>query len=402
MNSLAVNKMKIFISLSQMREIGGITPSALNLLNEISVSHDITLCVLGYMSPQKTIPEKVKVIMGSSWWYDCKTPRSKLKYKKLFCRIRGTIRRILTRILGQEFMLSKVVHQIKVLDEYDIAIAYTNNIYKDGVLSYGGDYDVVLKSVKAKKKIAWVHNDPLKVGFSHDLCIKMFECFDSIVCVSKDNKRILDYICPEYASKTYFVYNMYNISQIRNMSKEEANPYLTSDKQYHFVTVARLDNHQKRMDRIVKVCDKLRNEGYYNFDWTVIGEGCDRQVLEDSVKKLNLKNLFFLGLKVNPFPYVLYADVSLLVSAYEGYSMTVKEAQVLGTPTIITRYDSAEESMTDGCEGIICDNSTNGVYQALKTVLEHPECLERYRYYLKEHPVTNELAIRQFNEVIAK
>ena len=392
--------MKIFISLSQMKEIGGITPSTLNLLNEISDSHDITLCVLGYKSSQKSIPAKVKVIKGSSWWYDCKTPRSKLKYKNYFCKVRGALRRILTRFLGQEFMISQAVHQIKAPDEYDVAIAYSNNIYKDGVLGYGGDYDVVLKSVKAKKKVAWVHNDPLKLGFNHDLCIKMFKEFDSIVCVSKDNKRILDDICPEYTSKSFVVYNMYNINQIKKMSKEVANPYLTSDKVYHFVTVARLDNHQKRIDRIVRVCDKLRNDGYDNFDWTVLGEGSDRQLLEESVKELNIQNLFFIGIKINPYPYVLHADASLLVSAYEGYSMTVKEAQVLGTPTIITNYDSATEAMTDGCEGIICENSTEGVYQALKTILEHPECLNRYRHYLEEHPITNDLALKQFNEVI--
>lgn len=383
-----------------MKEIGGITPSTLNLLNEISDSHDITLCVLGYMSPQKSIPAKVKVIKGSSWWYDCKTPRTKLEYKNLFYRIRGSIRRILTRYLGQEFMISQAVRQIRVPDEYDVAIAYTNNIYNGGVLSYGGDYDVVLKSVKARKKIAWVHNDPVKVGFNHELCIKMFKDFDAVVCVSKDNKRILDDICPEYTVKTFAVYNMYNINQIKKMSKEESNPYLTSDKEYHFITVARLDNHQKRIDRIVKACDRLRNEGYTNFDWTVLGDGGDRQQLEQSVRDLGIQNLFFLGLKINPYPYVLHADASLLVSAYEGFGMTVKEAQLLGTPTIITNYDCATEVMSNGCEGIICENSTKGVYLALKSVLDHPECLKKYRHYLEEHPITNELALSQFNEVI--
>lgn len=384
-----------------MKEIGGITPSTLNLLNEISDSHDVTLCVLGYWSPQKTIPAKVKIIKGSSWWYDCKTPRNKLKYANLFCRIRGFARRVLVRCLGQEFMISQAVRQIKAPEEYDVAIAYTNNIYRDGLLSYGGDNDVVLKRVNAKKKIAWIHNDPVKVGFNHDLCIKMFEEFDSVVCVSKDNKRILDDLCPEYASKTFVVYNMYNIRQIRIMSKEGSNPYMCSEKKYHFVTVARLDNHQKRIDRIVKVCDKLRKDGYNNFDWTVLGDGGDRKKIEQSIKDLNISNLYLLGLKINPYPYVLHADASILVSEYEGYGMTVKEAQVLGVPTIITRYDAAYEVMTDGCEGIICDNSTEGVYQAVKSVLDHPERLARYRQYLEEHPVTNKQALKQFNEVIA-
>lgn len=393
---------KIFICVSQLKEIGGITPSILNLLNEIGSLHDVTLCILGYRSTVKEVPSNIHIVKGSSWLYDCKTPRYKLKYRNLNEKIRGVCRRLLRKLFGLEYVLGKVAAEIKKNNNhvvYDVAIAYTNNLYNSGVLTYGGDYDVVLKSVESKKKLAWIHNDPIRCGFSHDICLEVFKNFDAIVCVSKDNKRLLDELCPEYSYKSLVVYNMYDIQRIKRMSREGENPFCNK-KSFHFVTVARIDNHQKRIDRIVSVCERLITEGYNDFDWTIVGDGGDRAMIQKAINEKGLQNLFLVGLKTNPYPYMLYADATLLVSEYEGYGMTVKEAQVLGTPTIITNYDCAYEVMTDGCEGIICENSTQGVYDAVKTLLDNPKKLGFYKKYLKEHPVNNELSLRQFNEAV--
>lgn len=394
-------KKKVFISVYQIRDIGGITPSFLNLLNVIANLYDVTVCVLGYCSPNKQIPSNVKVLNGSSWYYDCCVPLSDVTYPNVFLRIRGYFRRIMKKIFGLEFVMQQMAKELKHDVQYDAAIAYANNIYNTkGMVVSAGDYDAVLRGINAKRKIAWLHNDPFKVGFTHEICLNVFKDYDAVVCVSKDNKRLLDSICPEYANKSYAVYNMFDLQRIKDMSVSEKNPYVGSNKSIHFVTVARLDNSQKRIDRIVAVCSRLLKEGYDNFDWTLVGKGNDRETIENTIKKEGISNLHLVGLKYNPYPYVLHASASVLTSLYEGYSMTVKEAQVLGTPTIITNYDSAYEAVTNGCEGVICENSTEGVYKAIKTILEKPEILQTYRNNLREHPVTNEVALQQFKEVI--
>ena len=52
--------------------------------------------------------------------------------------------------------------------------------------------------------------------------------------------------------------------------------------------------------------------------------------------------------------------------------MTVTEAQILGVPCIVTDYSSAREQVCDGLDGIITENSTEGIVSALRRVMDDP------------------------------
>ena len=108
------------------------------------------------------------------------------------------------------------------------------------------------------------------------------------------------------------------------------------------------------------------------------------------------------GLQSNPYPYIKYADAFVLTSQYEGYPMTIKEAQILEVPTLITNYGSSEESVQNGKDGLICDNSLDGVYTMIKNVLDHPNILVDLKKYLIKNPVTNKKALEQFYDVCKK
>ena len=60
-------------------------------------------------------------------------------------------------------------------------------------------------------------------------------------------------------------------------------------------------------------------------------------------------------------------------------------------------FSSSSSSVVENdITGMICDNSTEGVYQMMKQVLLSPAILEKYRKNLKEHPITNDVALKQF------
>lgn len=393
--------MKIFLSVIMIRDIGGIAPSTLNLLNEIKNDHEITLCVLAYKSPNKEIPSGINVIPESEWIRDCCAPREFLYNQNSFQKIIRTYRRTIKRLFGLDYILSKATREMqkRVTDEYDVAIAFANDIFSNGKHVFGADNTIVEKAIKAKKKIAWIHNDLSKTGYNPNICERVYRNFDSVVCVSKDNQRILNNMYVSGASKTTTVYNMFNIDLIKSMALSEDNPFYDSSK-IHFITVARIDD-QKRIDRIVKVCRKLKMEGYANFDWTVIGDGVNKKNIERDIKKYNIENIYMLGTKKNPYPYMLHADASVLSSAYEGYSMTVIESQILCTPTIVTNYESAYEAVVSGKNGYICDNSTEGLYNMIKIIVNDPKLLEPCKKYLKCHPFSNSVALQQFNSIIS-
>lgn len=41
---------------------------------------------------------------------------------------------------------------------------------------------------------------------------------------------------------------------------------------------------------------------------------------------------------MNPYPYIKACDIYVQPSRYEGKAVTVREAQILGKPVVITRF----------------------------------------------------------------
>ncbi len=395
-----MNKKKVFISLQKIIDIGGISTSILNLLNEIHGEYDITLCTTeNYISPHVKIPADVHILKGSSIIGDSVNYRTLLSGQNVVRKAWRMFVRLMRRRLGMRFVIDCGLKQISIPDvTYDAAIAFSNDIYSGGKISEGGDYDLIIRKVKAKRKVAWMHNDLQKEGYDHEISLKAFCDFDAVVNVSIDNKALFDSVVPEYKEKSFVVYNTYNISQIVAKAQEK-NPY-EQDGKLHLVTVARIDIRQKRIDRIVETCKKLKTENLDNFTWTIVGDGMERNSLEALSNKYGLTDILkFVGLKRNPYPYMYYADAFVLSSLYEGLPMTIMEAKILHCPILTTNFGSAIEAVKDGLEGRICNNSTEGVYKMVKNVLHHPEELKSHRNYLHDHPITNDVAITQFKAV---
>ncbi len=386
-----------------MKNIGGISTSVANFINEIHELHQITLVIpTGYIHKSFMIPENVTIINGSSWIRDCIVSRENLSWQTPLEKVIRNIRRIIRRFLGNEFIIAKGLSQISIPDSYDVAIAFANNSYDaKGSLVIGGDYDLVLNNVNSKRKIAWIHNDIRKCNISHSIGINIFKNFDFVVNVSMDCKKIFDSILPEYKEKSKMILNMYNINRIKTLSDKPVDDVFYKDGVIQFVTVARISNYQKKINRIVDSCIQLKNEGYTNFQWVIVGDGIDRIPLMEKTKRAGIKNLLvFIGQKNNPYPYMKRADAFILSSLYEGLPMTIKEAQILGTPTFSTRFGAAEEAIIIGKQGDICENSAQGLHIMVKTLLNNPKVLQQYRKYLSDNPINNNIAISQFENLI--
>ena len=137
---------------------------------------------------------------------------------------------------------------------------------------------------------------------------------------------------------------------------------------YHIVTTARIDNLQKRIDGIVKLCARLRDDGVDHFVWHIVGNGPDLPKNQQLAQELGVSNIVsFEGEKTNPFPYVKHANLFALYSAYEGYPMVVGEAQALDTFILTTNYAAAKEQITPQ-QGIIA-NDDEEFYQELKRLI---------------------------------
>ena len=392
--------MKIFISVSNIVDIGGISTAIINLLNEISSDNEVTICAINnYISPNKRIPENVRVLPGSDFLEDCFCDRAKMVNQNFFRKILRTFRRSARKINGRAWAIERGINGIDIDEKYDVAIAFSNDSYDAvGNIKNGGNYPFVLSKINAARKIAWIHNDARECGFTKDNCEKIFDGFDAIVNVSYNCKQILDELSPKTISKSKVVYNMYDLKRIIQQAGN-VSPYQENGK-IHFVTVCRLKNQQKRVDRIIYTVKRLVDEGYVGFDWTIVGDGDDRANIEAMIRENNISEYVVMtGLKPNPYPYMKFADAFVLPSLYEGYGMTIKESQIVGTPTLVTNFGPAHESVKEGENGLICDNSAEGLYGMIKSVLEDPSILVNLKRELMIHPVDNTVALKQFYDV---
>lgn len=71
-----------------------------------------------------------------------------------------------------------------------------------------------------------------------------------------------------------------------------------------------------------------------------------------------------------------------MTSDYEAFSITVKEALLLGVPVVLTPIPSANELIVDGESGYIADFSSESVADRLKVLINTPEQLQKMKNIL--------------------
>lgn len=353
---------------AQNMDVGGIQTSLVNLLKFIDIHHadeyEISLFTFGKGVLLDKIPNSVSVIVGNRLLQLSAEPFfSVLKRKHpvdIFLRI---LLMIYVRLWGSERFYRKQFRKCVLPTQYDIAISYFNDaprsFFNQGSNLFVSDY------VRAKEKLAWIHNDPIDGKFDRDHCARVYRQFDCLVCVSNAVKeRFADFL-PQYADRLVVYYNRFPAQEIREMATGSS-PYPAEE--FHIVTAARIDNLQKRIDGIVKLCARLRGDGVEGFRWHIVGNGPDLPGNQQLARELGVEDLVcFEGEKTNPFPYIKYADLFALYSAYEGYPMVIGEAQALDTFILTTNYAAAKEQITPE-QGIIAEDDEK-FYQELKRLI---------------------------------
>lgn len=394
--------MKILFSVVVLKGIGGIESSLLNLLNNLNApEYDIDLCIIGnYISEVTQIPKHVNIIKGNRIIeYCCAEYADMKKYMNRYQLACAVTVKVLKRLVGYRRILKMSLLFMKIRGEYDVAISYLNDKFLD--VYSGGCDDFIKECVTAKRKIAWIHNDARQHGLTHSICIPKYEAFDYIVNVSQGCKKIFDEIVPEYEYKSKVVTNMLDLSRI-SLKKSESSPY--DDDCFNIVTVARIENRQKRIDRIIDVCEMLKESGIENFRWTIVGDGEDLQTLIESARSKNLlNNINFVGRKSNTIPYMQHANLFVQTSDYEAYSMVLIEALSVGCPCVVTNYDSAENIITNGANGWIVDRDSRAIYEKVSELIKQPKLLLGvHEKCVKSCEDLNLKAINSFRELLGE
>ncbi|MFQ6723984.1 MAG: glycosyltransferase [Clostridia bacterium] len=371
---------------------GGIESSYLNFINNVKdkVNLDAFLCnncgaLKNRLNPEIKLYEGNKIVKFFA--KDDGGISNSAKSNKLKATIRKVIKFIYNKFGIKRFLKWFGVASLKKLKtDYDCAICFyaQNEICSK----------VVLKKIKAKQKIAVIHTD---VSISPILkeSLKLLYKYDKIMCVSKSCAEVFKSTYPLLASKTGYLYNFQDNEKIKTKSVEFEVNY---PKIFNVVSVSRLSDEQKGVFRALKIFKKLHDSGC-KFHWHIVGDGPDRQEMENYIKANNMYEYVTLyGNQVNPYPYIKSADLLVLLSYYEAAPMVYNEAQLLNTPVFTARIVSSDEMI--GNLGFVCDNDENAIYESLKSVLDNPKVVEDKKHLLQDFTYDNSLIVEHLISII--
>jgi glycosyltransferase involved in cell wall biosynthesis len=137
---------------------------------------------------------------------------------------------------------------------------------------------------------------------------------------------------------------------------------------YSILSVSRLEP-VKNISGIINVLHRLKLQNY-QFQYTIVGEGSARKVIETLIKKLKLeREITCVGYQENPIPFYLNSDLFILNSYSEGFSNALLEAMYYKKIVITAHVGAAKEVIQEGKNGFIVgiDNQEE-LYQKIKKV----------------------------------
>jgi len=125
----------------------------------------------------------------------------------------------------------------------------------------------------------------------------------------------------------------------------------TPDKT-QIVSVGRLVD-QKRLEWLLDAwaeCSEIWDRAHL---W-IIGEGSERQNLEEKAHKLGIEDsCSFLGAKPRGIEYIGASDIVVFTSLYEAFGNVALEAMLCGKPIIASRVAGIESTIEDGKQGFL-------------------------------------------------
>lgn len=135
--------------------------------------------------------------------------------------------------------------------------------------------------------------------------------------------------------------------------------YAFNEKQKEIIYVGRLDFVQKRVYRVIDTWNYLE-ERFPDWRLTIVGDGEDRENLENHVKYLGLKRVSFEGFQ-KPIDYYKRASILLLTSDFEGFPLVLAECMSFGViPAVYNSYSAVCDIIDDVKDGIVLPYHKNG------------------------------------------
>lgn len=273
--------------------------------------------------------------------------------------------------------VERILPSLKYYGKYDLAISFLH------------PHNIVLKKVSARCKICWIHTDYSTIQVNRDKELKVWDGFDYIVSISEECTTAFLKTFPELKGKIVLIENILSPLFVRNQADlaDVSDEMPDIPECVKIVSVGRF-HPAKNFDSIPQICAEMERLGV-NFKWYIVGGGPDVEI-QAALDKYNMRHrMILLGKKSNPYPYIKACDIYVQPSRYEGKSVTVREAQILRKPVLITNYPTARSQVNNGVDGVIVPQDTFAIAKGIGDFIQNIDLRSNIISYLTNHDYGN-------------
>lgn len=284
--------------------------------------------------------------------------------------------------------VTPVLPSLEYLGEYDLAISFLN------------PHNIVRDKVKAKKKICWIHTDYTRIDINTELELPIWASYDHVISISPDVTKTFLQVFPSLKDKIVEMENILPTKFVRRRAEEfDANVELVGDG-VKMLSVGRFCE-AKNYDNVPDICRRIREKGI-NLYWFLIGYG-DDSLIRQRIHESGMEDyVIILGKRFNPYPYIKACDIYAQPSRYEGKSVTVREAQTLCKPVVVTDYPTAKSQIKHGVDGIIVPMSNENCANDMADFIQNQQLQKQIIDYLQQHEYGNADEIDKLYQLISK
>ena len=133
---------------------------------------------------------------------------------------------------------------------------------------------------------------------------------------------------------------------------------------------------KKNILTVMEACAELKKQGK-RFHLLLAGQGIDLNAIRQKAEELNIQDLTQVLGHITDTSLLdgLYTRASVFAfpSLYDAAPMVVREAAVMGTPSVMVRGSTAAEIIRDGENGFLCENTPEDLARVIDGILADPD-----------------------------
>ena len=387
--------MKNVLFVVDEKRMGGVSVLFEDIMSLLDITkYNIDLLVLHNNGEMfKNLPKEINIIYGTPYFSAIDYTIKEVIKKKNIDLFLKKVKLVLDMKTGNIENVIKRERKKILTKKYDIEIAF-----KDGftpLFTVFGD---------SKKKIHWLHSEYKVVNPNQKydkLFHKILPQFDLFVAVSDNVKKYFNEIY-NLGDKVTVIYNVINQNKIIEKSKEKCEVVLEQND-LNIVSVGRL-HPMKGYERLIDAVFRLKNEDESlldNLKIRIYGDGPIFEYLKNKIMELKLDNtIFLMGSVMNPYKYIKNNDLFILSSVYEPFGLVIVEAMSLKVPVLATTNAATEVLIDNDTNGLIVENSTDGIYLGLKHIIENRDLIKKYKKHLENYQYDNTKQIEKIKQIL--